>query len=128
MLHGKFKKADKKLVHITLAGEKKYKEFVQSLPDDTMVEFFMEISNPDGSLAQLAKVHKCIRVLAAHSGHSFEEMKLYVKDKSGLLIIRTAMGNDYTEWKSFGDCSLEELQLAIIACIEIGDIVGLNLR
>jgi hypothetical protein len=47
-------------------------------------------------------------------------MQNIVKEKAGLC------------WeghcKSFGDCSIEELNLAIQAAVEIGDYLNLNLR
>jgi hypothetical protein len=61
-----------------------------------------------------------IRELAAESGHTFDEMQTLVKMKAGLC------WEDHC--KSFGDCSSEELNLAIQAVIEIGDELTLNLR
>lgn len=124
----KLKKVGGKLIHIRQGDEVRYKDFIKSLEEGTEVELFMEINNADGTLAQLAKVHKCIRILASHTGHSFEDIKLVIKDRSGLLIKRTVMDKEYIDWKSFGDCSRDELNLAIQACVDMGDDVGLNLR
>jgi hypothetical protein len=46
--------------------------------------------------------------MAKESGYTFDEMKVIVKQASGL------------EDKSFADCSKDELMLAIEACIQIG--------
>ena len=55
-------------------------------------------------------------------------MKLLVKDKAGLCIAREVSGKEYFLAKSFGECSKEELNLAIQACIEIGEDVNLVLH
>jgi hypothetical protein len=52
-------------------------------------------------------------------------MKLLIKDKAGLCIIREVSGKEYFLAKSFGESSKEELNLAIQACIEIGEEVNL---
>ena len=124
----KLKKSGKSLIHIRQADDVRYREFIASLEEGTEVELFMEINNADGTLAQLAKVHKCIRTIASQTGHSFEDIKLVIKDRSGLLIKRTVMNKEYIDWKSFGDCSRDELNLAIQACIDMGDDIGVNLR
>jgi hypothetical protein len=38
-----------------------YDQFVKSLKDGDEVEIFMNISSASGSLAQISKVHTCIR-------------------------------------------------------------------
>jgi len=47
-------------------------------------------------------------------------MKLQVKLRAGLCLEQSC--------KSFGECSKDELSLAIQAAIEIGDMVGFNLH
>lgn len=124
----KLKKIEGKLIHINKGDEIKYKEFIALLEEGAILDLFIETSHSDGSLAQLAKLHKIIRIIASHTGNNFEDIKLLIKDRSGLLIKRNVMGKEYLDWKSFGDCSREELNLAIQACIEIGDTMNLNLR
>ena len=94
----------------------------------TLADKPIEVNTGTGTLAQLAKVHKCIRVLASDIGYTFDEIKLLVKDRAGLVTRRAIKGKEYMDWKSFGNCSREDLNLAIQACIEIGDDVGSNLR
>ena len=124
----KLKKVGDQLVHVKTGDEIRYKEFIKEIEAGTQLDLFMEIDSGDGTVAQLAKVHKCIRVLANHTGHTFEEMKLAVKDLSGLVTKRTVLGREYLDWKSFGDLSRDDLNLAIQACVELGDQMGLNLR
>lgn len=122
------KKKDGKLIHTKTGEEAKYLEFVKHIPEDTIIDVFMEVNTGTGTLAQLAKVHKCIRVLANDIGYTFEEVKILVKERAGLVTMRTIEGKEYMDWKSFGNASRDDLNLAIQACIEIGDEVGSNLR
>lgn len=134
------KKSGGKLIHIRKGSEVSYKEFIKQLDEGDQVDMYMEINNADNTLLQLAKVHKCIREIAKHTGNSFDDIKMVVKDKAGLVIKRSvkvlntvdpeAGHHDkmYMDWKSFAKLSKDDLGLAIQACIELGDIVGLNLR
>lgn len=90
-----------------------------------MVEVFYEITHDDGTLPQLAKLHVLIKQLAMHTGITVDDMKVLIKDKAGLCIIREVAGKEYFLAKSFGECSKEELSLAIQACIELGEEVNL---
>jgi hypothetical protein len=105
-----------------------FEQFVKSLPEGTEVEMFMNIVTDNGSLAQISKVHTCIRVLAQESGYTFEEMKLLVKQRSGLCLVFIEGEISQEICKSFGECTKEELSMAIQACIEIGEIYNINLE
>ena len=124
MFTGRLIKEDGKLTYIAKGDKSKYDEFVKALDDDTELCIFMEIEGADKTVPQLAKVNKCIRVLAAQIGDTYEGTKMLVKDKTGLIV----KGKTEMIIKSFRDCSREELNLAIQTCIEIGDNVTLNLR
>lgn len=126
-LNGKYKKERGILKPLTLATIKQYEQFVSNIPENTIVEFFYEIQHDDGTLPQLAKLHVMIKQLSTHIGESVENMKLLVKDRAGLCIAREVSGKEYFLAKSFGDCSKEELSLAIQAAIEIGDEVNFPL-
>jgi hypothetical protein len=107
--------------------EELYYKFVETIPEGAKVDVIFEVQNDTGTTAQLAKIHANIREIANDTGHTFEEIKLMVKDKSGLCITKKIEGEDITLCKSFGDCSREELNLAIQASIEIGELLGINL-
>jgi len=97
----------------------KMKDFLKKLQEGDKVEAYMAKSEgSDGTLAQLAKVHACIKELARFTGTKFEDMKNVIKYKAGLLNVDTA------EIKSFGDCSKAELSDAIQTCIDIGNEIG----
>ena len=118
--NGKFIKRNGRLEFPSLAISKQHEVFVSNVPDGTIVEFFFEIQQDDGTIPQLAKLHAMIRELALHVGEPFEDMKLLVKDKAGLCLAREVSGKEYFLAKSFGECSREELSLAIQAAIDIG--------
>jgi hypothetical protein len=119
-LNGKFIKRNGRLEFSSLAISKQHELFVSEIPDGTIVEFFFEVQQDDGTLPQLAKLHAMIRELALHVGEPFDNMKLLVKDKAGLCLAREVAGKEYFLAKSFGECSREELSLAIQAAIDIG--------
>ena len=118
--NGKFIKRNGRLEFPSLAISKQHEQFVSDIPDGTIVEFFFEVQHDDGTLPQLAKLHAMIRELSLHVGEPFSDMKLLVKDKAGLCLSREVSGKEYFLAKSFGECSREELSLAIQAAIDIG--------
>jgi len=106
------------------AQETKLNTFLKNLPDDAKLEMFIGVTTDKGSNPQLARIHAMIRQLANDIGYTFEEIKLQVKRKAGLCFTRNK-----TEYcKSFADCDKDDLNLAIQACIEIGDFSGVQLR
>jgi hypothetical protein len=108
MFSGKFIKKNGKLIFNSPQDKLAYEIFVDRISEGQVVDMYLDLASADHSKAQLAKVHACIRELAKESGYTFDEMKLVVKDASGI-----------TD-KSFADCSKDELMLAIEACIQIG--------
>lgn len=112
----KLVKRDGKLVYPDDKSKLNYQIFLDKLADGQQVEVFMGLTSDDGSVAQLAKVHACIRELAKESGYTFDEMKTIIKQHSGLCYD----AGDAEYCKSFGDCSKMELALAIEACVQIG--------
>jgi hypothetical protein len=108
MYNGKLIKKDGKLTYLEPKEQLAYKMFVDKLEEGQIVDMYIDLASADHSKAQLAKVHACIRELAKESGYTFDDMKLIIKDSSGL------------NGKSFADCSKNELMLAIEACIQIG--------
>jgi hypothetical protein len=124
---GKYIKREGRLEFSSLAQAKQFELFVSKVPDHSIVEVFYEQTHDDGTLPQLAKLHVMIKELAMHIGETVENMKLLVKDRAGLCISREVSGKEYFLAKSFGECSREELSLAIQAAIEIGAEVNYHL-
>ena len=123
MFSFKLTKKNGNLVHINESTKISYQLFLDKLQEGQEVEVFMGLTSDNGSLAQLAKVHACIRELAKESGYTFDEMKFIVKKHSGLCY--DGGGAEYC--KSFKECSKEELAMAIESAIEIGRDLNINL-
>jgi hypothetical protein len=123
MFSFKLTKKNGNLVHINESTKISYQLFLDKLQDGQEVEVFMGLTSDNGSLAQLAKVHACIRELAKECGYTFDEMKFIVKKHSGLCYD----GGSAEYCKSFKDCSKEELAMAIESAIELGKDLNINL-
>lgn len=108
MFSGKFIKKNGKLIFAHPQDKLAYEIFLEKIPEGQKVDMYLDLIGVDHSKAQLAKVHACIREIAKESGYTFDEVKVIVKDASGL--------SD----KSFADCSRDELMLAIESCVQIG--------
>jgi len=106
------------------ANETRFKNFLNSIPDGAHLDLFIGVTTDKGSNAQLARIHAMCREIANELGYTFEEIKLMVKRKAGLCFTR----NNTEYCKSFADCDKSELNLAIQACLEIGDFNWMNLR
>lgn len=93
---------------------------VKNLREGQVVEFMCDFNRDDGTLAQIAKVHQIIRVLAQETGVTSNIIKEEVKRKSNL----------YTgdKLKSFSVCSKEEMGIAIQTAIELAEFVGISLK
>jgi hypothetical protein len=123
MLSVKLVKKDGKLTYPDDQSKLAYQIFLDKIPEGQKVEMYIGLADADHSVAQLAKVHACIRELAKESGYTFEEMKVLIKERSGLCY----EAGEATICKSFADCSKDELALAIEACVEVGKIYNINL-
>jgi TusA-related sulfurtransferase len=116
MLSVKLIKKDGILTYLNEKSRLDYQIFLDKIPEGQKLEMYIGLADADHSIAQLAKVHACIRELAKESGYSFEEMKILIKEKSGLCY----NAGDVIMCKSFADCDKTEIALAIEACIQIG--------
>jgi hypothetical protein len=123
MFSFKLTKKNGNLVHINESTKISYQLFLDKLQEGQEVEVFMGLTSDNGSLAQLAKIHACIRELAKESGYTFDEMKFIVKQHSGLCY--DGGGAEYC--KSFKECSKDELAMAIESAIELGRDLNINL-
>lgn len=119
MFTAKLQKKNGKLVYKLEKEQLGFKLFVDALEEGDQVEIFVNRLSKDGSLAQIAKVHTCIRKLSEESGYTFSEMKNLVKENSGL-----KLGDTY---KSFAECDKEELSSAIQTCVQIGEMYNIIL-
>lgn len=93
---------------------------LEQMKEGDAVEVTYEIKHKDGSYSQLSRLHASIRALANETGATFEEMKLEIKRKAGLIVGDKIL--------SFGDCSKEQLSKCIQVTIEVGDLLNVNLH
>lgn len=103
-------KTKNKLIHKSSIEFEMYKEFINSLEEGQEVEVFFEANKDDGTKAQLAKIHACLKQIAVDTGNSVDDLKLVIKEKTGLAYTDKD-GKGYV--KSFAHCSKEELALVI---------------
>jgi len=116
------------LVHENDSIKELYRRFTGALQEGQKVEVFLDVNIDDGTLAQLAKIHKCIREIASETGSSFDDMKIRIKKEAGLCIRKEFEGESFMICKSFADCSKAELALVIEAIIQRGDYLNINMR
>ena len=128
VFHGEFYKSEMNKLLTSPGHQGQYAEFVKRLEGGQKIQVFMEADDGSGTLIQLAKIHACCRQLAKDLGNTFEEMKFEIKKKAGLCFITDFKGEKVLYCKSFADCSVEDLGLAIQAIIELGDFTGSNYR
>lgn len=121
-------KVEGKLVYASAADEKLYKLFVDNLAPGQTAEVFFDANKDDGTLAQLAKIHKCIREIAKETGNDFEDIKDLIKVRAGFCFKKNIDGEIITKCKSFGKASKEDLAFVIEALIKLGDMVNVNCR
>lgn len=121
-------KVEGKLVYASAADEKLYKLFVDNLMPGQTAEVFFDANKDDGTLAQLAKIHKCIREIAKETGNDFEDIKDLIKVRAGFCFKKNIDGEIITKCKSFGKASKEDLAFVIEALIKLGDMVNVNCR
>lgn len=108
---------------VTRKQLEEYLEFRNKVKEGQRIEVFFDIINSNKSLSQLAKVHKEIRTIAVTTGYRFEEMKKEIKRKAGLSF---KIDQDVEFFKSFADCSREELDLAIREAETMEEFLGIK--
>lgn len=128
MSHFQLVKKGGKLVHTNSSYAAQYNLFVDNLAEEQIVDCFMDANVDDGSLAQLAKIHACIKQIAKETGSIPSETKLDVKRMAGLCVKKEVGGDQFLICRSFSKCSKSELGLVIETIIQIGDTIGVNFR
>jgi hypothetical protein len=116
----RFAKHGGELKPLTVQDGAKYFEFRKEVAEGEIIELYItRIENEDDATAgQIAKIHAMIRDLARETGNTFDEMKVTVKEKAGLINPASK------ECMSFAKCNKKELSDAIQTCIEIGNFIG----
>lgn len=104
----------------------KLKLFAMGTKKEQEIEAYITVLDDNKKTAgQLAKAHALIREIANSTGHTFDEIKLVIKQNTGLLVLATSTTPESV--KSFADCSKEEMSRVIEECIELGHELGIYL-
>ena len=119
MVSSRLTKKNNVLGYIDKKDKTLYDLFISSIKEGEEIEIFICRKTSDASPAQIAKVHACIREIAGELGYSFDDIKLIIKEKSGLCYEVVDEGQKKVLCKSFADISKEEMTLAIEACNQI---------
>ena len=113
-------KEDGELVPKNIQDKVILKHYIQNMEEGSVVKVTYE-DYSSGTYAQISKLQACIREISNHLGYTTDEVKDIIKHKADL----------YTEegtFKSFADCSKEELSQAIECLMKLGDQVGFPLE
>lgn len=109
-----------KLINYNIHDKVKMDRLMSMLKEGDLVEATYEIKNANASYAQMSKLHASIRLIAEETGSGFNEVKLEMKRRCGLVI-----GDKV---KSFGDCSKAEISKVIEECISVAETLNINLH
>lgn len=124
MLIIKLRNKNGKLDYVDPKDKIKQKLFLEKVSEGEIVEVLFTIQHNKASSAQISKLHACIRQLAGEIGYTFDEMKNIIKIQTGMLVINK---DEILLDKSFGDCSKEEISMAIQTCEELAQEQGIIL-
>lgn len=119
MFSGYLIKKNSKMGYSNKRDKLLYDLFIDKIKEGEEVEIFVCRKGLKATPAQIAKVHASIREISYELGFSFEDMKLIVKEKAGLCYEVEDEGKKRVICKSFADCSLPEISLAIEACNQV---------
>jgi hypothetical protein len=119
----RMKKSETVLVPVSISHKALYKEFVSNLETDAVIEVTFMNLTAEGTRPQVNKLHAAIREISNYTGQDFEDVKLYVKQKAGFVII----SSDDADVKSFADMNKDELSACIQAVVSLGEQLGLSL-
>lgn len=106
------------LLPFTTGETDKRKKFVAKLPKGARVQILYAYTSGEVSAVHFAAVHGIIRAISEDTGNVFDDVKTEVKKRSGLQTGVNANGDP--EYKSFGDCTREEIFCAITHAVDLG--------
>lgn len=119
----KFQKKDYRLYPCSKEDERTYREFIDKIPNNKIADVYITCYDEEiGTLPQLAKIHAMIREIAEFTKQGFNETKNHIKEVCGIFNIVSSKPYK-KKLKSFGDCSIQELDMVINKLIEIQNII-----
>ncbi len=119
----KFQKNDCRLYPCSKEDKRTYQEFIDKISNNKTVDVYITCYDEEiGTLPQLAKIHAMIREIAEFTKQGFNETKDHIKEVCGIFNIVSSKPYK-KKLKSFGDCSIQELDMVINKLIEIQNII-----
>lgn len=119
----KFQKKDCRLYPCSKEDERIYQEFIDKISNNKIADVYITCYDEEiGTLPQLAKIHAMIREIAEFTKQGFNETKNHIKEVCGIFNIVSSKPYK-KKLKSFGDCSIQELDMVINKLIEIQNII-----
>lgn len=118
----RLRKENGKLVHHVSADEIAFQLWKRSLDEGQQVEAYFDVVSNARSLGQLNKVHKLIHQIVSETGNDVLTVKKEIKRISGLYYPSL---DGSIQYRSFADCSRDELSRAIFVAEEIGIGIGI---
>lgn len=119
----KFQKNDCRLYPCSKEDKRIYQEFIDKISNNKTVDVYITCYDEEiGTLPQLAKIHAMIREIAEFTKQGFNETKDHIKEVCGIFNIVSSKPYK-KKLKSFGDCSIQELDMVINKLIEIQNII-----
>ena len=102
----------------------RFNEMLRQSDPNSKVQGVFTIEIPNGTKAQLAKIHAMINEMAAETGESAAKTKKDVKLKCGL----TEMIGNEIKYRSFANCSTQTLSDVIEQLYVLGEFLNINFR
>lgn len=119
---GKWVKKSGKLVFKFKHEEELFHSLAAGMREGQQVDIAVDFSDDLGRLSQISKLKAGCRELAKETGETFINTENLIKKEAGLF------DEISKEYKSFANCSIEQLSSAIQVMVEKGDFVGINLK
>lgn len=94
----------------------------KNMRENQVISFSVDFSDDQGRLSQIAKLKAGIRDISREVGETYIKAENLIKKEAGLYDELTQ------EYKSFGNCSFQQLSDAIQVMIEKGEFIGINLN
>lgn len=102
--------------------ESAFQTLVKNMRIGQIIDFYVDFSDDLGKLSQIAKLKAGIRDISRETGDTFITIENLIKKESGLY------DEISKEYKSFGNCSVQQLSDAIQVMIEKADFTNTKIK
>lgn len=119
-----FKIENGKLKPLNAIMHSRFNEMLRQSKPNSKIQGVFTVEVPDGTKAQLAKIHAMIGEIAKETGNTFDKTKEDIKLRCGL----TEVIDGKTKFRSFANCSVETLSTVIEHIYVLGEFININFR